>query len=574
MDIHKTIKLSPKTKDDSCNDVLIKSELSEIDIVDEKHLPEGHRHLKSSSIKGNTDHPKNELGISHMLRHNPANRFECKICKKTFAVKRYLKKHTLIHEKRGAHVCDICFRGFTYLSNLNEHLRKHSEVKPRKCKITGEKPFECDACKQKFASHSCVRRHIVNNMKSDRHYKCPSCVKGFSMTEALENHIQDACLDKTCEYDVLRTKLIIPTALFHQQRKECQTVARRQDQSGHPYFCGICSKFFLKSSYFYAHQNLHLIKKRNVCKISSDNQNNKMTSSDYEEINEVHKMGDQQITFKSSPLRTYKRKCIKEKMQIKQVVSIVKTEPESEMQDKEATNLFEEQRKVERLESESDAINSNSDAHQNLHRIQSSYICETCKKIFFTKARLYAHQRSRTGGNPYFECCDCMLKFCHNSTLEAHKRTFHPNRKEPSQQTTLKNASLTAHVSQKTSSSIKDGKVFEPTNFQRGVLKTYARRKNLGVKLQNKEIVVKTEPVSELQNKEVSNLLQEQRLFGKLNERKNSILSTVKEEPCNPLDLSESENTFFFLPIKEETSDPLNLSHEGEACDIKVELEE
>lgn len=136
----------------------------------------------------------------HMKTHMASSEkpFVCKHCGKTYAREGALKQHvnTCHYDaeelnkrlKKKVHMCVYCSKEFDHFGHFKEHLRKHTGTKRSRHRVlnrnvdtacvvifmaflliyavlpcavcTGEKPFECPDCHERFARNSTLKCHM------------------------------------------------------------------------------------------------------------------------------------------------------------------------------------------------------------------------------------------------------------------------------------------------------------------------------------------------------------------------------------------------------------------------------
>ncbi|XP_010890760.2 zinc finger protein 131 [Esox lucius] len=139
------------------------------------------QHMRAHVARGPLDKP-------HVCRH----------CGKAYTREGALKQHlTTLHyeaeelsrsqsQKKKTHVCEYCEKQFDHFGHFKEHLRKH----------TGEKPFECPDCHERFARNSTLKCHMSAcqngaGAKKGRKklYECQVCSSVFNRWELFKDHL-------------------------------------------------------------------------------------------------------------------------------------------------------------------------------------------------------------------------------------------------------------------------------------------------------------------------------------------------------------------------------------------------
>ncbi|XP_055743687.1 zinc finger protein 131-like [Salvelinus fontinalis] len=136
----------------------------------------------------------------HMRAHMAAldKPHACCHCGKAYTREGALKQHlNALHyeaeelsrsqsQKKKTHVCEYCDKQFDHFGHFKEHLRKH----------TGEKPFACPDCHERFARNSTLKCHMAAcqngaGAKKGRKklYECQVCSSVFNSWELFKDHL-------------------------------------------------------------------------------------------------------------------------------------------------------------------------------------------------------------------------------------------------------------------------------------------------------------------------------------------------------------------------------------------------
>ncbi|KAG7489094.1 hypothetical protein JOB18_004708 [Solea senegalensis] len=95
--------------------------------------------------------------------------------------------------QKKVHVCEYCKKHFDHFGHFKEHLRKH----------TGEKPYECPDCHERFARNSTLKCHMaacqngVGAKKGRKKiYECQVCSSVFNSWDQFKDHLVSHTGDK------------------------------------------------------------------------------------------------------------------------------------------------------------------------------------------------------------------------------------------------------------------------------------------------------------------------------------------------------------------------------------------
>nr|CAD7397417.1 unnamed protein product [Timema cristinae] len=164
-------------------------------------------------------------------------RYQCTLCKKSYASKWYLKEHLKIHTGEKNFCCSMCDKRFRNNYMLNAHIRLH----------TGIKNFHCSFCPKKFYNNFDLVHHERHHT-GEKPFKCKYCDKAFAYKRAVENHMRIHTGERPYPCSFCSRAFI---------DKNQQVRHHRVHTGDRPYSCNLCGQAFKQISTLYSHRRVH-----------------------------------------------------------------------------------------------------------------------------------------------------------------------------------------------------------------------------------------------------------------------------------------------------------------------------
>lgn len=127
----------------------------------------------------------NSLSSHIEARHVRSGTFECPLCSKTWTSNSRLMDHLHVHTGEKPFQCSTCPNKYAKKSNLNAHVRDAhgSDVIPATT-------FECSHCPSAFQSKWTFDAHQILHCTSEKPHQCAYCEAGYTEVRNIEKHMK------------------------------------------------------------------------------------------------------------------------------------------------------------------------------------------------------------------------------------------------------------------------------------------------------------------------------------------------------------------------------------------------
>ena len=129
----------------------------------------------------------------HLIMENDGKekKYECHVCKSTFALQRLLNRHMKTHSFYKRYQCPYCDKGFNDTFDLKRHVRTHTGIKPFKCSLC-DKAFtqRCSLEAHKTRVHGVVYEYGFRERRA-KLFVCEDCGETFQESGDYMKHLQE-----------------------------------------------------------------------------------------------------------------------------------------------------------------------------------------------------------------------------------------------------------------------------------------------------------------------------------------------------------------------------------------------
>ncbi|XP_054620828.1 zinc finger and SCAN domain-containing protein 2-like [Dunckerocampus dactyliophorus] len=179
----------------------------------------------------------------------------CPVCENVYN-KSALPQHMRTHTGEQPFSCSVCCQRFAHKSNMVTHMRTH----------TGEQPFICAVCGSRFSFKSNLIKHMRTHT-GEKPFSCSLCVKTFARRDILAAHMRTHTGEKPFSCSVC----------YQRFSQKVHMIKHMRTHTGEkPFSCSVCGKTFGQRAHMTLHMRTHMIEKTYICSFCDKSFTNKV----------------------------------------------------------------------------------------------------------------------------------------------------------------------------------------------------------------------------------------------------------------------------------------------------------
>lgn len=249
---------------------------------------------RASTAGSSSQGPVYPEGLAPVIIQTSSKKtLKCPKCDKTFDRAGKYESHTRVHTGEKPFQCDICLQRYSTKSNLTVHKKKHASDAPFQ-----KKEHKCPFCSKLHASKKTLAKHVrrfhpdhiqeflTKRKRKSEGWKCAICLKIFSRRPHLQEHMILHTQDRPfkcsfCdEYFKSRFARLKHQEKYHLGPFPCEICGRQFNDTGNrkrhiecthggkrKWTCFVCGKSVRERTTLREHMRIHSGEKPHLCSI-------------------------------------------------------------------------------------------------------------------------------------------------------------------------------------------------------------------------------------------------------------------------------------------------------------------
>ncbi|XP_032388295.1 zinc finger and BTB domain-containing protein 41 [Etheostoma spectabile] len=268
--------------------------LESSDVERAEHQAGGQVEVNVPAAGSSTQGPVYPEGLAPVIIQTSSKKIlKCPKCDKTFDRAGKYESHTRVHTGEKPFQCDICLQRYSTKSNLTVHKKKHTSDAPIQ-----KKEHKCPFCNKLHASKKTLAKHVrrfhpdhiqeflTKRKRKSEGWKCAICLKTFTRRPHLQEHMILHTQDRPfkCSFcdEFFKSRF---ARLKHQEKYHlgpfpCEICGRQFNDTGNrkrhiecthggkrKWTCFVCGKSVRERTTLREHLRIHSGEKPHLCSI-------------------------------------------------------------------------------------------------------------------------------------------------------------------------------------------------------------------------------------------------------------------------------------------------------------------